>query len=342
MDAFLHFFMGHLQQIIMWLFIFFFTTSIIYFVYSAFFKKLSSAGIGAQSEEIEALLKKVLAQTEGIPRSASSSDNPKSIDQVKVVTGSGSLPSDSALKIELDKKQAEIEKLKKEVVDIKASPASADNSAELLKKIKDLEARLAEYEIIEDDIADLSKYKEENAKLRAELEKVAKGGTASIPEETSAVPAEAPAAEPTEALNEDLITEFQQAVSDQAVASTSGPDLAEKVGDEVEIEDPGDVSELVKATEAAAKQAPAAPVAAAPAVTAPTPTATAPAATGEVKDQQQDDILGEFVEAGVDTDKMMAEMTGLAEAGTATDTEALDGELDIEKMAGEASSLEKN
>ena len=43
-------------------------------------------------------------------------------------------------------------------------PGWGGSSAELLAKIKDLEGKLAEYEIIEDDIADLTFFKEENAK----------------------------------------------------------------------------------------------------------------------------------------------------------------------------------
>ncbi len=38
-----------------------------------------------------------------------------------------------------------------------------------LAKIKDLEKKLTEYQVIEDDIANLSKYKEENKELRERL-----------------------------------------------------------------------------------------------------------------------------------------------------------------------------
>jgi hypothetical protein len=60
-----------------------------------------------------------------------------------------------------------------------------DNS-ELLKKISDLESRLQEYEIIEDDIADLSLYRSENEKLKDELKRL-KGqlGTNTQAEEAS-------------------------------------------------------------------------------------------------------------------------------------------------------------
>jgi hypothetical protein len=58
----------------------------------------------------------------------------------------------------------------------------------LNKKITDLEARLAEYEIIEDDIANLSLYKEENTRLKNELDKLKKGGGTQATESAPAAP----------------------------------------------------------------------------------------------------------------------------------------------------------
>lgn len=48
--------------------------------------------------------------------------------------------------------------------------AAESDDTELLAKIAELEERLQEYEIIEDDIADLSLYRTENEKLKEELE----------------------------------------------------------------------------------------------------------------------------------------------------------------------------
>ena len=52
-----------------------------------------------------------------------------------------------------------------------ASPVTASSGDTLVleEKIKDLEARLSEYSIIEDDIADLSFYKEETLRLQDEV-----------------------------------------------------------------------------------------------------------------------------------------------------------------------------
>lgn len=56
---------------------------------------------------------------------------------------------------------------------------SADEKAKYEAKINDLEQRLAEYEIIAEDIADLARYREENVKLKDELQKL-KAGAASV------------------------------------------------------------------------------------------------------------------------------------------------------------------
>ncbi|WP_291515991.1 hypothetical protein [Bdellovibrio sp. ArHS] len=65
---------------------------------------------------------------------------------------------------------------------------SAAEKAELDGKLRDLEARLAEYEIISEDIADLSRYREENENLRKEIEALKAGGATS----TAAAPQEEP------------------------------------------------------------------------------------------------------------------------------------------------------
>ena len=69
------------------------------------------------------------------------------------------------LKKELRLKDTQIEALKKK---LEARSETFDKTAEL-ERIKGLEKKLAEYEIVEGDIADLSRYKEENQKLKAKL-----------------------------------------------------------------------------------------------------------------------------------------------------------------------------
>lgn len=58
---------------------------------------------------------------------------------------------------------------------------SATEKTALNAKILDLESRLSEYEIIAEDIADLSRYKQENDKLKAELEALKAGGAVATP-----------------------------------------------------------------------------------------------------------------------------------------------------------------
>lgn len=92
------------------------------------------------------------------------------------------------LKQALAERQSAIEALQAQVkaaateapiAEAPAAPGLSDDEKKALDdKIRDLEARLAEYEIISEDIADLSKFKDENEKLRAELKALTAGGGA--------------------------------------------------------------------------------------------------------------------------------------------------------------------
>lgn len=89
-----------------------------------------------------------------------------------------------------------------------AGSADSGQSAELAAKVKDLEARLSEYEIISEDIADLSRFREENEELRKQLEGLQKGlGASYAPPVEEAAPAAATpaAAEPAPAPVEEPI-----------------------------------------------------------------------------------------------------------------------------------------
>lgn len=87
-----------------------------------------------------------------------------------------------AYKNKVNDLEGQIEQLKRELEQARAKERSrSENSVSkedydaLQEKVTELQARLAEYEIIEDDIADLSMYKEENARLKAEITRL-KGG----------------------------------------------------------------------------------------------------------------------------------------------------------------------
>lgn len=113
-------------------------------------------------------------------------------------------------------------------------------------KIKELQGRLAEYEIISEDIADLSFFKEENARLTKELEalrggsggepaaplaaqsenrtpeKVTEEAIAEVLGQETAVESAAPAGG-AEALDDSLMAEFAKAVEGQKAETAASP-----------------------------------------------------------------------------------------------------------------------
>jgi len=84
------------------------------------------------------------------------------------------------LKIQIKKAQEEVGAATAKAA---ATPPAGEITDDVKRKMADLEQRLAEYEIISEDIADLSKYKEENSRLTEELEKLRRGviGAAASP-----------------------------------------------------------------------------------------------------------------------------------------------------------------
>jgi hypothetical protein len=136
--------------------------------------------------------------------------------------------------------------------------AGADNGllAQLHEKIKGLEGRLAEYSIIEDDLANLKRLQQENAQLRAALQ-----GAGVAPNEPAIAPAPAPAPPPE-------------------AAAPAAPDPAPAPQAVAAAPDPAPAPQAVAAAPAPAPT----PEAAAPAAPAPAPTpeAAAPAAPAPI------------------------------------------------------------
>lgn len=153
--------------------------------------------------DLENTLKKVL---ENIPQAPAASSGNAGVDPALLAARNAELEK---LRLEIAAKEKELaaEKARAAQAASAGAPAAAANAEAqngLSAKIKDLEARLAEYEIISEDIADLSFYKEENARLQAEL-KQSKGGAGTevatppptaAPETISVPPENAPAAAP--------------------------------------------------------------------------------------------------------------------------------------------------
>lgn len=78
------------------------------------------------------------------------------------------------------------------------APVAAGPSPEALKELEEMKARLQEYEVIEDDLANLKKFQKENEQLRQKVETYEKGGAvaaaAPAPQATTVVSGDKPAA----------------------------------------------------------------------------------------------------------------------------------------------------
>jgi hypothetical protein len=79
----------------------------------------------------------------------------------------------NALKLE---KGALEQKLKEAQSATPAAPVSADQGA-MLKELEDYKAKLKEYEVIEDDLANLKKFQKENADLKQRVSQLEAGGS---------------------------------------------------------------------------------------------------------------------------------------------------------------------
>lgn len=237
--------------------------STIYLVYRTFFGSRAGeaadgvAGPVVNTVQIEKTLQKILEQQASSHSNGSgkSDEGSRGEESLELVTQL------AATKKALEEKEKQIVVLQeKAAAAVKAAQAAspspnadaiaaaAEAAAGLAEKersdydakIKELESRLAEYEIISEDIADLSFFKEENARLTKELEGLRGGGTASAPEslvEAAPTPVEAPATPtaaeaptsaeapepPVEAIDDSLLAEFAQAVEGQKSGTEEAP-----------------------------------------------------------------------------------------------------------------------
>jgi len=153
--------------------------SSLFIAFRSFFSRPEdSAGSALDTAQIEKTLQKILeaqalAKTAAGKASAAVSDD-LNVD-IGMDIGGDSEKAGEALK-ELEQVRSKLVESQKqiEVLQAQVSAAPATASVEGLgagneEKIRELEARLSEYEIISEDIADLSRFKEENEKLKLEL-----------------------------------------------------------------------------------------------------------------------------------------------------------------------------
>jgi hypothetical protein len=158
----------HSQSIIQWLFLVI-VVLVGALVAQALFFKREIAGVGAHGApaDLTEQLNKLIEASARAPHADGSG-----------ASASGEHAGDPShvhhLEAELKAKGEEIAKLKEAVA---AAPAAGADEG-LDGRLKELEAKLAEYEILEDDIADLSLYKEENQRLKSELESIKASGPA--------------------------------------------------------------------------------------------------------------------------------------------------------------------
>ncbi len=249
----------------------------LYLGYQAFFGKGFSSDAemgGIDSVKLEQTLEKIL-QSQGAGRSSgseSSANIPGSVYNSTEV---------DQIVASLAESDRNIEELKAELAAAKASVSAASSSGgsgmsgqektTMENKIRDLETRLGEYDIISEDIADLARFKEENERLRienenlrAELEALkAKGPVAAAPASPAAAPApvaSAPAEPEPEPLlveepsliDDDLMAEFAAAVENQKTSTG----IAAQAGDATTIVGgtPDETSSLMNEFEEFAKK----------------------------------------------------------------------------------------
>ncbi|MFM6927952.1 MAG: hypothetical protein ACKOX6_05775 [Bdellovibrio sp.] len=211
----------------------------LYLGYRGFFAKdeKHGAGQGMDTAELEKTLKKILDNQASAPAGATSrhahseehepEDDFKEMPRQKATHAAVEQASESAglvgespaeiqqLRLTLSESQKKIEVLQAQltVAETKATEVQAASVAapaqgggvdpEMEGKLRDLEARLAEYEIISEDIADLSRYRDENEKLKSEIDTLkAQGGGSSAPPVSSSEETVAAAPIPPEVVEE--------------------------------------------------------------------------------------------------------------------------------------------
>ncbi|MFN7729459.1 MAG: hypothetical protein ACK5P7_09920, partial [Bdellovibrio sp.] len=154
----------------------------------------AGAGLSPSMGELEETLKKLLERANALPAASAVASAAQAAPDGNVAAPL--LEEIQELKKALEIRQSEIETLKTQAPTAGAAAAapgiSSDDKAALEAQLRELQGKLAEYEIISEDIADLSFYKEENARLQKQLE--ASKGASAAPEPAPAAPEPAPAA----------------------------------------------------------------------------------------------------------------------------------------------------
>lgn len=286
----------------------------------------ATSGSGVSAKDLEATLAKVLEKAHLVPTAAAASQMAGVKDDAQA---QNLLKEIDRLKAELAEAKTGLEKAKTDGAGAPAAGAAAAPDTEKLnKQLEEMKARLAEYEIIAEDIADLSFYKEQTAKLQKEVETL-KGGKPAAPAaaQTDVVPANAPVKE----------EEISIAGSAKATAATQA------VAEEPKVEEPK--TEAAVATPAEAK----------PAEPANDQMLAADGPAPKQNEEGFDNILEEFnavVEektgkkiddlGELDMDKMLNEAANIKmDVPEVSAEQAIGVELDESKLIAEAADLGK-
>lgn len=197
MVAVLRYVFDHNQQVVAGLVVVILVTAILLFIRAIREGKVdgshsSHASSGSGSLDmgaIEAALKKVMAAAANVTPAAAAAAAASGATGSLALAGAAGDDRDTRIQ-ELAR---EIDRLTSELASKGdgggfggtqvAGLAGGDTSKldELQNKIDELQGKLLEYEIIEDDIADLSRFKDENAELRSELEQLKSRAVAGAP-----------------------------------------------------------------------------------------------------------------------------------------------------------------
>jgi hypothetical protein len=280
-----------------------------------------SGGVGVDQKTlslaVEGALKKALAE------------NPiaKSLDANGV--GNGALGDVSELSKTLSAREAKIATLVSELDALKVQAESksatgaggADNSAELLAlqdRVKDLQAKLSEYEIIEDDIADLSIFKEENKKLKDEIEKLrAAAQTAQVQVQT----AQESVATPTPSANS--VQAVQAAIVEPSTPASPAPAPVEAFSLDTDDAVMGEFAQALSAGAATEQKPQSSMNAVEPEVATESPSAP----------ELEEVVADPF--GPLDTEKIIAEVSSLGDGAEDVSTSVLEDELDTDRLMAE-------
>lgn len=289
-------------------------------------------------------------------------------------------PETQELKKSLSEKEAKIAALMSDIETLKIAAEKVQPTADggvvpgvdvsaLQAKLVELQAKLAEYEIIEDDIADLSMYKEENKKLKAELATLkAAVETAQTQVHAASVSVEAaPRAEdPVQAAqaavkaspppqekfeldkNDSVMNEFAQAIS--GAPEPELPDTSFEsqlvVSSDSPLADPQAAIDAIM-TQAQAEALVETPASAEEAVAEDTAEDVAQDVAQDAADLAQVDLVPSVLDEALDTNKLQAEVSKLAAELESMALQAdgeqsiLDEALDTEKLMQELAGGEE-